>query len=140
MAGSYFHILIFAMMDAEDDDYASVRSTPSQYWLELWKCKASSLGDAIWNQKTWVYDGYVTWIQVMIWLYYGDTFEAQLFTNNLQGEAGVTISYRYLSRFRSWTTAIVDIPTMDQELKHVSQLGCYQSVFSFFTLGCLFLF
>ena len=125
MVGNFEHILVLAAMWGGDDNYVAVYSTPSQWLLALWTKTAPNLCEAVWGKAKWKNTGtYVAWPKVLYWLYWDpDAWEAQIFTNDNEGEIGVTIFYRYLNNFRRWTMARVSIPEIPKALWNASQIG-----------------
>ena len=102
---AFIHWLVFACPWL-DDHYIGLCST-GKMTMKVYLKKANTVAKALHGAGRWAKQPYVLpwWMVMYYWWYDPEGYEALLYSNDLPGEEGITITWRYMRYHASWESA-----------------------------------
>ena len=113
---AYVHVLILACI-WQGSHYVANQSTASQFEMEVYLKEAANLDEAMNSPTKWIKQPYtIPWTKILSQFWWDtEGFEIQLYSNDYEGEAGITAHYRYMAEFKKWYYARIMVPHCDNQ-------------------------
>ena len=107
-----------------DECYVAVQSTARHLWLDVFLKRASTLADALWSPRDWIKQPYgMPWVDLLTpWYVDNPGVEIMLWRNDMPGERGVAVGWRYLDYPSKWIYATVIVPRMNKSRMQLTYL------------------
>jgi hypothetical protein len=102
---AYIHWMVLACLWRKRH-YVALRST-GMMSMKVWVKKADNVEDALYGPGRWKKEPYeIPWWMVMYYFWYDtEGYEACLYSNDREGETGITMTWRFMMHYDWWKSA-----------------------------------